>query len=372
MPLLYAGRCVLDGEDLLYVVTEYADEILSQVLPERPLSLKETREMLGTVLGALSYVHQRCLTHGHLRPTNIMVVDDQLKLSPDFGWCCRTRNIYDPPEAAIGIMGPAADIWSLGILLVEALTQQRPAWDRSQGGEPEIPETIPEPFLTICRQCLRTDPERRCTLGGIKALLNPPHAVNSVQAIAERPAKPPYRFRAIVLTGAVLVLLLLFAAFKFGWELTPSSPAPAPQPPVQEPLAASAPPAATSPAPSRAPTAETEPAAAPVVQAAKAGVVKGSVAQQDLPDISTKILHTIQGHLQVRIRVEVDPEGNVSQASIDLPGSSPYFANQSLHAAEKWKFTPAQIDGRATASTWLLLFQFDQSQTAVTPSEESP
>ena len=33
MPLFSAGRCEIDGEDLLYVVTEYADEILSRVLP---------------------------------------------------------------------------------------------------------------------------------------------------------------------------------------------------------------------------------------------------------------------------------------------------------------------------------------------------
>ena len=126
MPLFYAGRCAFEREDLLYVVTEYADETLSQILPERPLSPEEVRAMLGPVLGALSYLHNRDLTHGHLRPTNIMVVNDQLKLSPDFGWRSRTRNIYDPPEAGLGNLAPTADIWSLGVLLVEALTQQLP------------------------------------------------------------------------------------------------------------------------------------------------------------------------------------------------------------------------------------------------------
>ena len=78
MPLFDAGRCELDGEDLLYVVTEYADETLSQILPERPLSSEEARKMLGPVLGALDHLHQFGLTHGHLRPTNIMVIDDRL------------------------------------------------------------------------------------------------------------------------------------------------------------------------------------------------------------------------------------------------------------------------------------------------------
>ena len=376
MPLFYAGRCEFGGEDLLYVVTEYADEILSQILPERPLSPEEAREMLGPVLGALSYLHERGLTHGHLRPTNIMVVNDQLKLSPDFGWRSRTRNIYDPPEAGIGNPAPAADIWSLGVLLVEALTQQLPVLDRWQGGEPEIPANLPEPFFTICRECLRIDPVRRCTLAGIKARLNPPQAagpaVRPAEAIVERTAKPSYRFRALILTGAVLVLLLLFAAFKFGWDLTPWSSAPAPQPSVQEPTAAPATPAATAPAPPVAPTSEAAPTPAPASASPTGGIVKGSVAHQALPDIPSKILDTIQGHVKVGIRVEVDSKGNVSQASIDSPGPSRYFANQALHAAQNWKFIPAKVDGSAAASTWLLQFQFDPSQSAVTESEESP
>ena len=114
------------------------------------------------------------------------------------------------------------------------------------------------------------------------------------------------------------------------------------------------------------------PAPTLVAESPKGGVVKGSVAHQALPDIPTGILDAIQGHVKVIIRVEVDPEGNVSQASIDSPGPSRYFANQALLAAQNWKFTPAQVDGRAAASTWLLQFQFGQPQSAVTPTEESP
>lgn len=399
MPLFHAGRCVVEGEDLLYVVTEYADETLSQILPERPLSPEEAREMLGPVLGALSYLHNRCLTHGHLRPTNIMVNNDQVKLSPDFGWRSRTRSIYDPPEAGALYVAPAADIWSLGILLVEALTQQPPVWDKSQSGEPEIPPTIPEPFFTICRECLRTDPQRRCTLARIKAHLNSAQAaqpaVQPAEPIVHRTTKPPKKpsnkFRAKIAAGAALVLLLTIAAFKFGWNLTPPSPAsaPAPEPtaapapraapvpraatvpaPSRAPAARPAPTAATFPAPSAAPTAAPPPA--PVAEPSKNGVVKGLATYQPLPGIPPKIMAAVRGHFNVQIRLEVDPEGHVSQASIDSPGPSQYFANQAAHAAQSWKFTPAKVDGRAVASTWLLRFEFGQSQSAVTQSEESP
>ena len=93
---------------------------------------------------------------------------------------------------------------------------------------------------------------------------------------------------------------------------------------------------------------------------------------QALPDIPSKILDTIHGHVEVGIRVEVDSNGNVSQASIDSPGPSSYFANQALHAAQNWNFVPAQVDGSPAASTWLLQFQFDSSQTAVTQTEKAP
>jgi len=415
MPLFHAGRCAVEGEDVLYVVTEYADETLSQILPERPLSPAETREMLGPVLGALSYLHNRCLTHGHLRPTNIMVIDDQVKLSPDFGWRARARSIYDAPEAGALYVAPAADIWSLGILLIEALTQHPPVWDRSQGGEPEIPPILPEPFFTICRECLRNDPARRCTLAGIKARLNSAPAaepaVPPVEPVVHRPAKPSNKLRVRILAGAVLVLLLTVATFKFGWNLTPPSPAPAPVPqstatptPAAEPVTATisapsavpAPPKVTAPAPSIAPspTASTAPASsvapsptastapapppqpasppAPAAEPLQSGVVKGSVTQQPLPAIPAKILGGVQGHVKVEIRLDVDPAGSVSQASIASPGPSQYFANQALHAAQTWKFIPAKVDGRAVPSTWLLQFLFGQSQSAVTPSEEAP
>jgi protein TonB len=91
-----------------------------------------------------------------------------------------------------------------------------------------------------------------------------------------------------------------------------------------------------------------------------------------MPDIPAKIAATVHGHFKVQIRVAVDPEGNVSQASIGSAGPSSYFANQALHAAQNWKFTPAKVNGRAVPSAWLLLFQFGQSQSTVTQSEETP
>jgi TonB family protein len=374
MPLFDAGRCEIDGEDLLFVVTEYADETLSQVLPERPLSAKEAREMLDAVLHALAYLHQLGLTHGHLRPTNIMVVDGQLKLSPDFGWCSRPRS-YDPPEAGSGNVTSAADIWSLGILLVEALTQEPPGWDGAQGGEPEIPATIPEPFFSICRECLHIHPERRCTLREIREHLNSIEAMG----VATQSAEPvvnhvegwSIRRRAMITGAGLLVLVFLVGAFKLGWDLTPSPPAYAPQVAVSAPSPRATPDPETSAA--STPAAETTPAPVAADEASQSSdIIKGSVVRQVMPDIPENILSGVQGRIRVEVRVEVDAKGNVSQTFVDTPGPSRYFANQALSAAQNWKFAPAKDGGRAVESTWSLQFQFDHSQSAASAAEDSP
>jgi len=160
------GRCEIDSVPLLYVVSEFADEVLAEILKERPLSLPEAREMFGPALDALSYLHSKGLVHSRLKPSNIMASGDRLKLSTDglsLPGARRPfpeRTVYDAPEAAHGPVGPAADVWSIGATLVEVLTQRPPVWDGTAGTEPVVPETVPQPFAAVARECLRTDPAR--------------------------------------------------------------------------------------------------------------------------------------------------------------------------------------------------------------------
>jgi len=176
--LFQMGRWQLSNMDLLYVVMEYAEEDLSQVLPHRPLTGAEAREMLEPVLDALAYVHGKGFVHGHLKPANILAVDDQLKLSSE--GVCRVGEsgagpgkpgVYDPPEITGGGISLAGDVWSLGVTLTEALTQRLPVWEGAEQEEPVLPETLPTPFLDIARHCLRRDPQRRWTVADIAARL---------------------------------------------------------------------------------------------------------------------------------------------------------------------------------------------------------
>src|SRR5512146_1149188 len=79
--LFEMGRGSLGEVAFAYILPEYAEEDLSQV--DRPLTAAEAVDMLEGVLKALAYLHGRQLAQGHLKPSHILAVADQLKISSD-------------------------------------------------------------------------------------------------------------------------------------------------------------------------------------------------------------------------------------------------------------------------------------------------
>lgn len=163
-----SGQCRVRDEDFIYVVQELADEDLSQILPQRALTPEETRAMLAPALDALAYLHGKGCVHAHLRPSNIMALGNEVKLSADGVVKAGERtgelgrlSPYDPPEASSGRLSTAADMWSLGMTLAEVLTQRLPIWERLGQEEPRAPEAVPQPFAEIVGRCLLRDPRSR-------------------------------------------------------------------------------------------------------------------------------------------------------------------------------------------------------------------
>src|SRR6201994_446050 len=190
-----SGRCQLAGMDLLYVVTEFAQENLAEFLPQRALSPEEAHDMLEPFIDALWYLHGQGFAHGRIKPANILAIDDQLKLSSD-SICpdgdkqigAGKPDIYIAPETN-GRTTTAGDVWSLGATIVESLTQKRP---EETSGDPTFPETLPQPYLDIAHHTLRRDPKTRWTITDVSNRLNPKAAPQpTTAAIAEpSPSKP--------------------------------------------------------------------------------------------------------------------------------------------------------------------------------------
>jgi TonB family protein len=396
--IFQAGRCQLGDMNLLYVVTDCAQEDLSQILPQRPLTQEEARDMLAPVLGVLGYLHATGFVHGRMKPANIMAVDEHLKISSDglcrVGKSSATQSkpgVYDPPEASNGVTTPAGDVWSLGMTLVESLTQRLPVWERIRDEEPSLPDTLPAPFHDLARHCLRRDPLLRWSLADIGRWLNPTAAAAPAPQVQSAPRQAPatpvvaaktFPKRGYMLPAAALALILiamlagpkLFTRHMEAQPTIAADPAPAmsqPKPNAQPPAPA-APSKQASPVPVKSAPAPAVVKTEPPVKAPSAGAVKGEVLEQSLPEISEKARDSIRGTVHVSVRVQVDPAGHVTGVTLDSAGPSKYFADKALEAAPRWKFFPTTVDGRKVPSEWILRFEFSNSGTTAHPSPATP
>ena len=362
--LLEAGRCQLEGRPFLFVVMEYAEQTLSQILPQRPLTPGEVREMLLPTLDALAFLHGNNLVQGQLKPSNILVVDDRLKLASDTvrpAGESTTKyaksSVYDPPEAKDRSFTAAGDIWALGMTMVEALTQHLPSWPPGQSETPSLPVALPPTFGEIVRQCLNRDPDNRPTLADVERQLKltPPTPVVAVSQLAPSVPKPRASMSAprvheapdgappseVALKGRWLVAAIagLVIAGVAVWVALHVQHS---QPSSEGAKASTAAAPATSPPTS--PLAGKSPA----------------VLHEVIPDVPRRTRDTIHGRIKVAVRVTVDSSGNVVDGTLENPGPSKYFARLASEAARKWKFAPA--DNQASRK-WLLRFEFTRGGT---------
>jgi TonB family protein len=385
--LFETGRCQLGEMEILYVVMEYADEDLSQILSQRPLTPQESREMLQPVLEALAYIHGKGLVHGHIKPANIMAIGDQVKVSTD-GLSLSGESIgevgrapaYASPEIKGGTVSPASDVWSLGTTLVEALTQRPPVWEGTEQ-QPVVPQTMPEPFLGIARQCLQKDPQRRWTVAEIAARLQPTLPELRKQATPQPEPVPAWRRYTGPLIAAGLVLLAILAVPRIlnrSPERAPSSAGEQPRnqpkrdsglgmPGAGQSTAGDQERSSSASAPSQAGL-QSQAGAKPATGSPR----RGEVIEQVLPDVPRSARDTIQGKVRVSVRVAVDASGSVTDAKFQSRGPSAYFANLALKAARRWKFMPPQVDGKDASSEWLLRFEFKRTGTDVHPVQAAP
>ena len=437
LQILEAGRTTLDDTDIIFVVMEYADEDLSQILPNRPLTGGEIREMLGPALEALSYLHGKGFAHGRLKPANVMAIGDQLKLSSDgisaIGqrrWAQEGRSEYDAPEIGQNESLAASDVWSLGMLLVMALTQHLPGWDAS-GKQVLLPGDMPAPFDDIGRRCLQRYPQDRCTVADIAARLGLRLAAQTVsETVAAKPeAQPtavsrradaappsaapqpriptpqqrnaapqsfPYKPRsnagpylavaAVLLIVGILVVPRLFRSGRINSQAVSlaadSTTEPEATAPARTSRAGGSNVAQAREQGARGDTAavanlrasreEVERPAETRAKTSRRGLTAGQVAEQVVPEVPQSARDTIHGTVRVGVRLSVDTTGNVTEAELDNPGPSKYFARLALEAAQQWKFEPPKMQSQNVLSDWLLHFQFTGNGTKVVPVQTDP
>jgi len=174
-----------NSDAMLYLTMELGKESLQNRLTKRRLPPEEIKKIVGDIASALVYLHEEKKVHRNLKPENILLVEQNWKLS-DFGLMRELNNenflqtnnpigtvSYKPPEAfnKDSVITAEWDIWSLGVILLEMLSGKIP-YNTADSfaqfltdvfkGRIKLPP-FPKEFEPLVFGCLKKDSSQRWT-----------------------------------------------------------------------------------------------------------------------------------------------------------------------------------------------------------------
>jgi WD40 repeat protein len=163
---------------------------LRQTMETRSWTLAESAKLIETLAEAIQAAHDRGVVHRDLKPDNVLMDGQERPKIGDFGLAKEITTEADrtltgvilgtpkymAPEQAAGRIkdvGPATDVWALGVMLYELVTGRMPFTGTSVAevlsgileDEPERPrQHVPRmsrDLETICLKCLEKNPSQR-------------------------------------------------------------------------------------------------------------------------------------------------------------------------------------------------------------------
>lgn len=235
---------------------------LATLIASGPLPIREVVALGVEIAGALAEAHEHGVVHRDLKPANVMVTPKQRAMVLDFGLAKLLRRygdadaprsvtetngvvgtlLYMSPEQATGeALDERTDLWSLGVVLYEALTGAPPFRGASALGilnaiAQSNPESVrarradmPRELDRIIERALAKEPadryqsarEMERDLSLLLGQLN-----QAAMIVKERP--PRWRMRAAVVLVALVSILTTFAyarAERRHWAIEKAPPA---------------------------------------------------------------------------------------------------------------------------------------------------
>jgi eukaryotic-like serine/threonine-protein kinase len=219
--LNHPGICTVyeveDHGDQSFIVMELIEgHALSDLIPADGFSVAMVQQHGLQIAGALAHAHAKGIIHRDIKPANILVTNQGRIKVLDFGlakqvgpqFSERTTESFDTPESAPGTMAGTlaymaperlrgeratarSDVWSMGVLLFELATGQRPYAGETtftlsssilSGAARPLPARVAPGLKKVVLRCLTSDRNERYQDGGQV------HAALEALDVAERPA----------------------------------------------------------------------------------------------------------------------------------------------------------------------------------------
>ncbi|KHL04435.1 hypothetical protein LK10_05220 [Sinomonas humi] len=195
-----------DGKaQVTYLVMEFLEGTdLRQRLRQGPLNGKEVQRLGADLASALAYIHALDIVHRDIKPANVIVPDPAVAVGPrrpakltDFGIArvidatrvtqtnttIGTAHYLSPEQARGEAVGPPSDVYSLGLVLLEALTGRI----EYPGGavesavarllrEPRVPAELGAPWTALLPRMMAKEPSERPTAIEVAQTLEAEHS----------------------------------------------------------------------------------------------------------------------------------------------------------------------------------------------------
>jgi TolB-like protein/Tfp pilus assembly protein PilF/predicted Ser/Thr protein kinase len=247
-----------DEGRLFIAMAFYEGETLKKRIERGPLPIRDAVDLAVHTAEGLTKAHEQGITHRDIKPANILLTSEGDVKIVDFGLAklagehgltrtgstVGTPHYMSPEQARCDEVGPATDIWSLGVVLYEMVSGVRPF--RGENGDAVVHSILheqpprlrdlrsdtPAMLERIVKRSLEKQPEKRyASVGELLTDLTALEAAESEAGLQTTTmgAVPGKRRRLIAALG--LAFLVVFAVVMIWVLREQSKPRPVPKRP---------------------------------------------------------------------------------------------------------------------------------------------